>query len=461
MIVPVFALALLAQAGTGLTAAPQLARVYDAIYDARFAEVEPLLARTCPPAPREACQLLEVVSLWWQIQLDPLDTSRDAAFEERVSAVIEAAEAWTRREPQRAEAWFYLGGAYGARVQWRVLRSQHVAAARDGKRIKESLEQALALDPTLHDAWFGIGLYHYYADVAPAAARFLRWLLLLPGGDREEGLAEMLRARERGQLLRDEADYQLHVVYVWYEKQPERALALLDALRGRHPRNPHFLQRIAEVEGEYLHDPYASRRSYEALLAAARAGRVNEALLATALAQIGAARQLDATFETDAAIPLLRAVVDAKASPSVVAEAQQLLRRFNERLAQPAYRLSLEGWRNLERGNLAEAARALAQSLALKRDDPVTQYRYARLLFAQKREEEALLVLAEIHKRHATTPPTIYALACIDAARVKERQGDLAVAIDLYRSATTVFGGDRRVKTEAQRQLARLTAATR
>ena len=27
-------------------------------------------------------------------------------------------------EPTRAEAWFYLGGAYGARVQWRVLRGE-------------------------------------------------------------------------------------------------------------------------------------------------------------------------------------------------------------------------------------------------------------------------------------------------------------------------------------------------
>ena len=73
-----------------------------------------------------------------------------------------------------------------------------LAAARDGKRIKEALERALALDPQLEDARFGIGLYKYYADMAPAAARFLRFFLLLPGGDRKEGLNEMLRARKRG-----------------------------------------------------------------------------------------------------------------------------------------------------------------------------------------------------------------------------------------------------------------------
>ena len=48
------------------------------------------------------------------------------------------------------------------------------------------------------DAHFGIGIYQYYADVAPAAAKLLRWLLLLPGGDRVKGLQrDRQDARER------------------------------------------------------------------------------------------------------------------------------------------------------------------------------------------------------------------------------------------------------------------------
>ena len=76
-----------------------------------------------------------------------------------------------------------------ARAQLRVLRGETLSAARDGKRIKEALERALALDPALQDAYFGIGLYHYYAEVAPAAAKILRFLLALPGGDRAGGMA--------------------------------------------------------------------------------------------------------------------------------------------------------------------------------------------------------------------------------------------------------------------------------
>ena len=145
-------------------------------------------------------------------------------------------DAWTVRAPDDAEAWFYLGGAFAARVQWRVLREERLAAARDGKRIKDALERALTLDPELDDAYFGIGMYRYYADVAPAVARFLRFLLLLPGGDRREGLAQMLRARTQGRLLQGEADYQLHIVYLWYEHQTGRALELLRDLQQRSSR---------------------------------------------------------------------------------------------------------------------------------------------------------------------------------------------------------------------------------
>jgi tetratricopeptide (TPR) repeat protein len=292
----------------GLSGGAQLARAYDAIFDARFDALPGLLADTCPPAPAEGCQLLEVVSLLWQIQLDPHNPSRDSAFRTRADAAVRALESWTKREPARAEAWFYLGGAYGARAQWRVLRNETFAAAQDGKRIKDALERALALDPDLHDAWFGIGLYHYYADVAPAAAKMLRFLLLLPGGDRVEGLREMLRARSAGQLLHSEADYQLHLIYLWYEKQVPRALDLLRALRDRHPRNPHFPQLIAEIEDTYVKDHAASLRTWQSLLDAARDGRVELAAMTEARARLGVALQLYRLGQHDAALAHLRTV---------------------------------------------------------------------------------------------------------------------------------------------------------
>lgn len=274
-------------AAAALTGGARLAAVYDTILQARFDEARAQMAAACPPAPVEACRVLEVVALWWEIQLDPNNHRLDARLEETAAAAIRAGEAWTRREPGRAEAWFYLAGARGPLVQWQVLRGQRLAAARNGKQIKDALERALALDPALPDAYFGIGLYHYYADVAPATLKAFRWLLLLPGGDRAQGLREMLIARDHGELLRGEADYQLHWLELWYEHDPAAGLSLLRGLDRRYPSNPIFLQRIAEVQHEYFHDHLASAASWQALIARADASRRSFPRLALAHFELG------------------------------------------------------------------------------------------------------------------------------------------------------------------------------
>jgi hypothetical protein len=281
-------------ANAGLTEGGRLAEVYESILAARFDHAESQLKQACPPAPREACQVLGVVSVWWQILLNPASRALDAALNERAAVAIAASEAWTKREPRRAEAWFYFAASYAPLVQWRVLRGEHLAAAREGSRIKTALERALALDPTLADAYFGIGLYHYYADVAPAAAKILRWLLFLPGGDRVQGMREMLQARAHGELLTGEADYQLHLLYLWYEQKPSAALDLLNHLDARYPTNPLFLQRVADVQSTYFHDHPASAAAWRRLLDRAESGRVTAPKRAETIARLGLTRELAA-----------------------------------------------------------------------------------------------------------------------------------------------------------------------
>jgi hypothetical protein len=270
-------LALAAPCKAELTGAAQLSAVYESILGARFDRADEQLKQACPPAPSEACQILDVVALWWRIQLNPANSTDDRRFTARAEAAIAAADNWTKREPHRAEAWFYLAGAYAPFVQWQILRGERVSAARNGNRIRVALEQTLAIDPTLADAHFGIGLYYYYAAVAPAGAKLVRWLLMLPGGDRVRGLNEMSRARDGGELLRGEADYQLHLIYVWYEQRPQDAIALLRSLDDRYPGNPLFMQRIAETYDTYLHDDRASAAAWQTLADRASRDRVYDA----------------------------------------------------------------------------------------------------------------------------------------------------------------------------------------
>jgi tetratricopeptide (TPR) repeat protein len=489
-----------ASLAASLTEPGRLAAIYDLILDARFDAAGAEIERACDPAPPVACQLLDVTALWWRIQLDEQSTALDPEFAREVDAAIAAAEAWTEREPERAEAWFYLGAAYGLRVQWRVLRVERFAAARDGKRIKEALEQALALDPALDDARFGIGLYKYYADVAPAMAKFLRFLLLLPGGDRDEGLRDMLVARERGALLRGEADYQLHWIYFWYEEQPLRGLAVLEQLRARYPHNPVFAARIADVQVEYFHDPAASLAVWRELMTTAAAGRVGAAPLALTRARLGAAERLDELYETDRAVELVSAVIGDRApAPSgAVARAHVLLGRFADRMGHVAeanasyraalaavpprdptdlagqaraglrhrsdppraraYTLSLAGWRAYERGAVDEAGRTLDRALALRPGDPVTMYRRGCVHRARGEPDRALALFGRVIAARPVAPAVFLARAYVERAQLIESR-DRTGALESYRSATRVFGADARTKQLAARAVARLQTA--
>jgi tetratricopeptide (TPR) repeat protein len=317
----------------GLTGVAAVARAYDAALDADFAALPRLLEDAGESAPGEAVQVVDALGVWWAIAVEPESRLLDVKFSRLVDEAIAAAAAWTAREPARAEAWFYLGAAYGARVQWRVLRDERLGAARDGKHVKEALERALALDPGMEDANYGLGLYRYYADIAPSALKLLRWLLLLPGGNRSEGLQQMEQARRGGLLVRSEAEYQLHQIYLWYEKRPTDALALLRGLQARYPHNPLFYQREAEILDAYFHDAAAMLDAASALQARAEDGRVHEAALAAVRARMLTATALARLGRTDAARTLLQQVIAEQPSRpfGVVAAARVQLQRLSRR----------------------------------------------------------------------------------------------------------------------------------
>jgi tetratricopeptide (TPR) repeat protein len=475
-----------------------LVRVYEFILEARFDQVDAELRRACGPAPREACDVLAATALWWRIQLDPDSRELDPEFSASVDRAIEGAEAWTERAPELAEPWFYLGAAYAARVQWRVLRDEKLAAARDGKRIMHALERTLELDPGIDDAYFGLGMYRYYADVAPAAARMLRFLLLLPGGDRKAGLEQMLRARARGRLLQGEADFQLSIIYLWYERQTARALELLDELHEHYPGNPIFPAQIAAIQEAYLHDVTASLATWRGLLAAARDQRSNAPVLAEARARLEIARLLDGLHQTDGAIEQLEAVIALRPSApfgalplaylrlgeahdrlgqrdaavqayrsattlapspdthSVRDTAAAKLRRAPDARRGEAYRLSLEGWRRFEQNDPAGASASLERALALHGADPVTRYRMGRVL-QRRNEDPAALAQFEMTIRQAKIcPAPILGAAYLEAARLHERASRRDQALSYYRIAATLFGAASDTHATAKRALMRL-----
>jgi hypothetical protein len=255
---------------TGITAAPQIARAYDLILDADFDQLDSTLPSVCPPAPTVACQGLEALGLWWRIQLDPDNRSLDAAFLSAANTAIAEAERFAAAEPNRAEAWFYVGAAYGVRAQFRVYRVERLAAARDGKQIKEALEKALALDPAMHDAEFGhrhvsllrrrgAGDLQVPALPAPASRRGSRGRIGAARTRQSAGAAGPRRSPvpdPRACTSGTSTSRRRH--------SPSSA-----GLQQRYPHNPLFHQIEAEILDVYFHDHAASLKASERLLALA------------------------------------------------------------------------------------------------------------------------------------------------------------------------------------------------
>ncbi len=483
--------ALLAAPGTapaapvkGLTHPDALARALQFAYDADFDAADRELRRVCPTVPAAACETARTVALWWQLFLDPFNRNRDAAFMAQAGRAIALADAWAAREPQRAEAWFYVGASYGARLQLRVQRQEYLSAARDGKTIRQALERALAIDPDLHDAHFGIGLYKYYADIAPAVLKFLRWLLALPGGDRQGGLAQMIRTRDAGVLMRTEAAYQLYLIDIWYEQRADRGLVLLEELQARHPHNPLFLVNIAQLHEVYRSDHPAARATYQRLVDGARDGTLREAGLAEVWGQRGVAAQFDALAESDAAIAAWREVLARRpAAPYGVLAATHLdigraldrlgrrdealaayraaraalpaddpegLRRRIDaglqagppRAAAEAYRLSLEGWRALERGAVDEAGSALARAVQLTPDDGVVRVRHGLWALARRDTAGAQADFTRALQVRPRPPAPFVARAHLESGHLARAAGARAEAARHYEQAARVRGAE-------------------
>jgi tetratricopeptide (TPR) repeat protein len=197
--------------------------------------------------------LFEADENWWKIYLTEADLVDPDVFEARTEAItpydkdfgpavelaIAKAEARIQAHQDEALNYFYEGLAYGLRSQLEALRDHALGTARAGKRLRNLSLAALKLDPNLNDAWFGVGLYNYFVDTLPTYVKMLRFLILLPGGDRVEGLRQMRVAMDKGQLVSAEAKFHLAKNYCRaFDRQYATALGLFREMQRQYPHNP-------------------------------------------------------------------------------------------------------------------------------------------------------------------------------------------------------------------------------
>lgn len=196
--------------------------------------------------------LLEAEALWWKIWCTTADFKygmTDARRRPKLASdqhylELAAKASSVARERlkagETAEMRFYagMGDAFAARLYG--LRLENRNTARAGIRAREHLLRAVALDPQLADADFGLGLYNYYVDTLSGIAKVLRFFMGIPGGSKQEGIRQLQHAIAEGLLTPDPARFYLAMNLHRYDQQYERALAVIGPLVDKYPSNPLF-----------------------------------------------------------------------------------------------------------------------------------------------------------------------------------------------------------------------------
>jgi hypothetical protein len=178
---------------------------------------------------------------------------------------------------------FYAGMAYALRARLLGLREERRATARAGVRAREHFLRALQLDPQMTDAYTGIGLYNYYADTLSAMAKVLRFFMGIPGGDKEEGIRQLLIAAQNGTVTRVGARFYLAKELRTYDLDYTRSIEVMTPLVAEFPQNPIFQLVLADTHAKLNHKAAA-----EAAFRAAAAVPVSDAACAARIQQVTA-----------------------------------------------------------------------------------------------------------------------------------------------------------------------------
>lgn len=146
----------------------------------------------------------------------------------------------------KARACLYWGGAEGLWGRWLVTQKDWVKAYFAGKRGYRLLKKAVTLDPTLYDAYLGLGIYDYYTDTLSGVQAVLAAMLI--HGDKERGLQALKTVLEHGEHAKVEAMCFLVEIYTSEEKTPDKALPLVEQLHKKYPQSPAmYLMKISTL----------------------------------------------------------------------------------------------------------------------------------------------------------------------------------------------------------------------
>lgn len=387
-------------------------------------------------------------------------------FETSLDALIAQTEERYDKSPSDGEALFYLANTHFLRAEYRVTYDKGMwGAARDGANAKGLIEKYVQQYPANGDAYFVLGMYNYYVDIAPTVIRFVSVFLALPGGDRAQGLKQVERAAAEGMLFAPVAKSMLLEIYSEYEGRGTDALNVGEELLRQYPTNDELAFKFARIlGGPLIEDRRQAVAVYQGIIDRRRGDQAKDAAASYCNAVLALAQLKHDEWRVDDAIATLGPLIDGKVAtpewalplallarasyratlndPTAEADAKRVVddprmgpwkARANEVIRQIGQRRAsgeavvaaalIPGNRLTADGRWGEAEKAYELVRAQNPRNPFVRYRLAHLDFSRGRLDTAMPAFTSLADSGNAVNEAIRALAQLYVGRIHDLGG--------------------------------------
>lgn len=192
----------------------------------------------------------------YEYEYELSDDRQRKVFEQILDDSIDGIKRWMKQNPDDTNAYMGIGALYGLRAMFSMRNRSWVTAYFSGRKAIKNLEKSLELDPTYYDAYFGLGIYQYYAGTLPSVIKILAKIVAIKG-DPDEGVKQLNLSREKAHFTGDSSKLILIEIQntrgsKYYD--PQKSLEYIRQLRAKYPKNPlmHYVEIICLYEtGHY------------------------------------------------------------------------------------------------------------------------------------------------------------------------------------------------------------------
>lgn len=192
----------------------------------------------------------------YEYEFETSDETQRKVFEKILDDSIDGIKRWLKQNPQDPNGYMGIGALYGLRAMFSMRNRSWITAYFSGRKAIKNLEKSMALDPTYYDAYFGLGVYQYYAGTLPAVIKVLAKIVAIKG-DPDKGVSQLNTAREKATFTADSS--KLLLIEVQNNRRntkyynPHKSLQYIRELRAKYPKNPlmHYVEVICLFETKH------------------------------------------------------------------------------------------------------------------------------------------------------------------------------------------------------------------